>query len=93
MTELEKIKQRLLGKWEVMNTPGELSHYTFNDQFEIYYGNAYSEVTTTQKKYAVERKGGRTFIRKSRESIEIGGISKNWMLWVKGKRFLVLKKV
>jgi len=92
-TEKEKIKKRLIGKWEVMNTPGVLSHYTYKDGFEIYFGNEDPSAETTQKPYTVETKAGKTFIKKAKETIEIGGISKNWMLWVKGKKFFVLKKV
>ncbi len=93
MTELDKIKKRIIGKWEVMNTPGVLSHYTFTENFEIHYGNMDPAATTTQKKYTVETKGGKIFIKKTKDVVEIGGISKNWMLWIKGKNFFILKKI
>jgi len=91
--EQERIKSLLIGKWEVMNTPGILSHYTYKDGLEIYFGSEDPSAETMQKTYTIETKDGKTFIKKADETVEIGGISRDWMLWVKGKKFFVLKKV
>lgn len=96
MTEMERMKSMLLGSWDVLTYPaGVWAHYTFDATLEYFRGNAPTGTIegSTTSPYHIRATGNSFFIVKSDEIIEIGAIGANWMVWVKGGKQYLLKRI